>query len=59
MWITNDGYPNPTVTKMLASTGAVLGTYPVGVLPLGIVFDGTSMWIANNTSNTVTKIPAK
>jgi hypothetical protein len=58
MWITNGGYPNPTVTKMLASTGAVLGTYPVGVLPLGIAYDGTSMWIANNSSNTVTRITA-
>ncbi len=59
MWITNGGYPNPTVTKMLASTGAVLGTYPVGVSPLGIAYDGTSMWIANNSSNTVTRVPAK
>jgi hypothetical protein len=58
MWITNGGYPNPTVTKLLASTGAVQGIYPVGVLPLGIAFDGSSMWVANNSSNTVTRITA-
>jgi hypothetical protein len=58
MWITNGGYPNPTVTKMLASTGAVQGVYPVGNQPFGIAFDGSSMWVANNGSNTVTRISA-
>ena len=30
----------------------------VGAEPSGIAFDGANMWVANNTSNTVTKIQA-
>jgi DNA-binding beta-propeller fold protein YncE len=47
-----------TVTKLLASTGAVVGTYGVGTAPVGIAFDGTNIWVANSYDNTVTKIGA-
>jgi DNA-binding beta-propeller fold protein YncE len=28
----------------------------VGNFPIGIIFDGTSIWVANSGSNTVSKI---
>jgi DNA-binding beta-propeller fold protein YncE len=47
------------VTKLLASTGAVLGTfYPLGENPSGIAFDGVNIWVANENSNSVTKFLA-
>jgi hypothetical protein len=46
------------VTKLLASTGTIVGTYPVGTAPRGIVYDGTNMWIANQASGAVTKLLA-
>jgi DNA-binding beta-propeller fold protein YncE len=46
------------VTKVLASTGAVVGTYAVGSEPYGVAFDGTNIWVANSGSNSVTKIGA-
>jgi hypothetical protein len=30
--------------------------YPVGDSPVGVLFDGTSIWVANFGSDTVTKI---
>jgi hypothetical protein len=38
------------VTKLLASTGAVVGTYPVGGAPTAILFDGSNIWVANTIS---------
>ena len=38
--------------------GAALGTFPVGSCPFGVAFDGTSIWVANNGSNNVTKLRA-
>jgi uncharacterized protein (TIGR03437 family) len=49
------------VTKILASTGAVLGVYPAGTGPQGIAFDGTNIWVTNyggNSGNTVTELLA-
>jgi DNA-binding beta-propeller fold protein YncE len=46
------------VTKLLASTGAVEGTYAVGSSPEAVAFDGTNIWVANAISNSVTKIGA-
>src|SRR5690242_18204714 len=31
-------------------------TYPAGNSPVGVIFDGTNIWVANNTVNTVTKL---
>ena len=38
--------------------GAEVGTYPVGVGPFGIAFDGTNIWVANSGETTVTKLLA-
>jgi DNA-binding beta-propeller fold protein YncE len=40
-----------------ASDGTVLGTFTVGVAPLGIAFDG-AVWVANRNSNTVDELRA-
>ena len=56
IWVTNNGAS--TVTKVLASTGVVIGTYPAGNGPDGIVFDGTNIWVTNNGTNKVTKLLA-
>ena len=42
----------------MARTGAVVGTYSVGTYPAGLAFDGTNIWVANNGSNSVTKLLA-
>jgi DNA-binding beta-propeller fold protein YncE len=46
MWVANrnDG----TVSKLRASDGAVLGTFPVPPAPYGIAFDGTYMWVSGD-----------
>jgi hypothetical protein len=54
IWVSNVG--TNSVTKLLASTGATLGVYPVGTHPIGLAFDGVNIWVANNGSNNVTKI---
>jgi DNA-binding beta-propeller fold protein YncE len=53
MWVAN-GTSND-VTKLRASDGANLGTFPVGSGPSAIAFDGANMWVANANSNTVSK----
>lgn len=45
IWVTNYGSGN--VTKLLASTGAVLGTFTVGGQPFGLAFDRTNIWVGN------------
>ena len=42
------------VTKLRASDGALLGTFPMDG-PRGLAFDGQSIWVANNSDQTVTK----
>ena len=56
IWAAN--YIGGTVTKLLASTGATMGTYPVAAGPSGVVFDGANIWVSNNSGNTVTKLLA-
>jgi DNA-binding beta-propeller fold protein YncE len=56
MWIANGGSNN--VTKLRASDGEVLGTFPVGTNPAGVAFDGASIWVGNIGSNNVTKLRA-
>ncbi len=53
MWVTNSD--SGTVTK-LSPTGATLGTFAVGAIPVGIAFDGTNMWVTNIGSANVTKL---
>src|ERR1700674_4395343 len=45
-----------TVTKLRASDGKTLGTFPAGNGPTGIAFDGAHMWVANGPG--VTKLRA-
>ena len=56
IWVAN--WNDDTVTKLLASSGAVVGTYPVGNSPDGVAFDGTNIWVANSNYNNVTKLLA-
>jgi hypothetical protein len=56
IWVANYGSSN--VTKLLASTGALVGTYAVGTSPIGVAFDGTNIWVANIGSSNVTKLSA-
>jgi hypothetical protein len=44
-WITNQGEGPNTATKLRTSDGAVLGTFPVGKNPVGVAFDGFSVWV--------------
>ena len=55
--MTNNAIPG-TVTKLKASTGAVLGTYSVGNGPLGVAFDGANIWVANSADGMVRKLQA-
>ena len=48
-----------TVTKVRASDGIILGTYTVGNSPNSIAFDGANIWVTNDGSATVTKIPTQ
>ncbi|MBK9963612.1 MAG: hypothetical protein IPP07_01395 [Holophagales bacterium] len=56
VWITN--YSNSSVSKMRASDGVVLATYPVGTNPRGIVFDGVNIWVGCDGSSNVYKLRA-
>jgi DNA-binding beta-propeller fold protein YncE len=53
-WVANLGSNN--VTKLRASNGEVLGTVAVGSNPDGMAFDGANIWVANESSNTVSKL---
>ena len=55
VWVAN--YGSNGVTKLRASDGANLGTYPAGS-PADICFDGTNVWVTDYFSNTVTKLRA-
>jgi len=56
LWVAN--YLDNTVTKLMALTGAVVGTYPVGSRPYGLAFDGANIWVTNSFGNSVTKLLA-
>jgi len=45
-----------TVTKLRASDGANLGNFSVGNQPTGVAFDGANIWVANQGSNTLSKL---
>ncbi len=40
----------------LGGHGGIKQTYSVGNYPAGILFDGTSIWVANYFDSTVSKI---
>jgi hypothetical protein len=54
VWSAN-GLSN-SVTKILASTGTVAGTYAIGGSADDLVFDGEFIWVASITGNSVTKL---
>ena len=56
LWVANQFGNN--VTKLLASTGAVVSTYSAGNQPYGVAFDGANIWVTNLESNNVTKLRA-
>src|SRR5947209_401321 len=56
IWVTNN--EGASVTKIRASDGVILGTFPVGTGPDSIVFDGEHMWVGNASANTVTELRA-
>jgi DNA-binding beta-propeller fold protein YncE len=53
MWIPNAN--SNTVTKLRASDGLRLGTFPTASGPMGAAFDGVNIWVANSSSYTVSK----
>jgi len=45
-------------TPAAGSIGTILGTYTVGKQPNGMAFDGANIWVANEGTNTVSKVRA-
>src|SRR5207245_1202682 len=58
IWVANNR--SNALTKLRAFDGALLGTYPVGDGPSGLVYDcvNASIWVTNDRSNTVTRLRA-
>ena len=48
--------PDTNNVTELSPAGATLGTFPVGVGPDAIAFDGTNMWVANGGNDNVTEL---
>ncbi len=46
------------MTTLRASDGANLGTFPAGRSPRGVIFGGSSIWVANSFDSTVRKLRA-
>jgi DNA-binding beta-propeller fold protein YncE len=44
------------VTRLRANDGSNQGTFAVGSNPLGMVFDGAHIWVANSGDDTVTRL---
>lgn len=61
IWIANCNYTTQSLSKFVAATGVLVGTYSYKYnvnSPLGICFDGTNIWTANSGSFGVAKIVA-
>ena len=60
IWVTEMMSPNTTAGTLLKlnASGAVLLTVTVGVLPAFPSFDGTNIWVPNQTSNSVSVVRA-
>lgn len=64
MWVTSESEAPPSVSKLRASDGAILGNYPMSVGASCVAFDGAYIWVTNSnpaesTSGlTVTKLRA-
>ena len=55
IWATSPS--SDAVYRVNPNTESIGLTVAVGDSPLGIAFDGTNIWVVNNGSNTVSKIP--
>jgi DNA-binding beta-propeller fold protein YncE len=53
VWVAN--YASATVSKLRATDGALLGTFPVGASPGFVAVDGANVWVTNGGSGTVSK----
>jgi hypothetical protein len=53
---TTSSIPPTTSTTTVPLPSAVIATIPVGESPNGLASDGTSIWVANRDSNTVSRI---
>lgn len=59
VWVANGGGTGTgNVTKLRARDGTVLGTFNVGLAPIGVAFDGANIWVANGGDDTVSKLRA-
>jgi YVTN family beta-propeller protein len=56
IWVAR--FNSNNVTKLRASDGTVLGTYPAGSNPEVVAFDGANIWVVNYGGNNVTKLRA-
>jgi len=57
IWAAN--FADNTVSKVQASDGTVLGTFPAGGFePYGVTFDGANVWVSNLDSGNVSKLRA-
>jgi outer membrane protein assembly factor BamB len=58
VWVTNADVGSDSVTRLAASDGTVIGTYPVGFNPFGVAVGGGHAWVANGGADTVTELDA-
>lgn len=62
IWVTDDGWngyqeaASGNVLKIRPSDAAILGSFSVGSGPEGVVSDGSTVWVANGASNSITKV---
>jgi len=54
IWVTNQF--DSAVTKLRATDGANLGTFPVGPSPYDVEFNNGSIFVTNSDSNTVSQL---
>jgi hypothetical protein len=54
VWVTN--YGSGSLMQIEPKRGAVVNTFKVGKAPSSVVFDGSSLWIANGGNNSVSKL---
>jgi hypothetical protein len=54
IWVTQGN-----TVQRLKEDGSEAGTFKVGSQPIGIAYDGANIWVANNSSGTVSKLRAK
>jgi YVTN family beta-propeller protein len=65
IWIANSTTgpaltPTGRVSKINPATGAIIAEFPTSATansgPVGVAFDGTNIWVTNNTAGTVSRI---